>query len=197
MPSRTSATQLLQGPRPAPLKVAKDSHTAAKRRPVQPVIIYVESPKVVHAHPGEFMAVVQRLTGAAPPPAAPSPSATMLFPVPALPPPPQFPFQLYGTAQEARNDDDGSCMMLPPLAAASTLPPITGRSPFASLPGDAAGRGGLSFFGNDRLSSPFLQLDQSMAPAGPSSVQANLPVSCNPLVLPSLGACYGDLFISQ
>jgi hypothetical protein len=30
----------------------------------QPVIIYTVSPKVVHAEPGEFMSVVQRLTGA-------------------------------------------------------------------------------------------------------------------------------------
>nr|CAB3486247.1 unnamed protein product [Digitaria exilis] len=55
----------LQGPRPATLKVSK-----RPRPPVQqPVIIYLESPKVVHAHPGEFKSVVQRLTGRrAPPP---------------------------------------------------------------------------------------------------------------------------------
>lgn len=73
----------LQGPRPATLKVV----TAGKRRPArqQPVIIYVESPKVVHAHPAEFKSVVQRLTGAAPPSMAP-------------PLQQQFPFQLYGAA---------------------------------------------------------------------------------------------------
>uniref|UniRef100_A0A8R7V9D9 VQ domain-containing protein n=1 Tax=Triticum urartu TaxID=4572 RepID=A0A8R7V9D9_TRIUA len=57
----------LQGPRPAPLRVHKDSHRI-KKPPAsqvrQPVIIYTVSPKVVHANPGEFMSVVQRLTGA-------------------------------------------------------------------------------------------------------------------------------------
>ncbi|XP_066326173.1 uncharacterized protein [Miscanthus floridulus] len=67
----------LQGPRPAPLKVRKDSHKIKKPPPPQPggeggpvqqvrqpVIIYTVSPKVVHAEPSEFMSVVQRLTGA-------------------------------------------------------------------------------------------------------------------------------------
>ena len=66
----------LQGPRPAPLKVSTSTTATEmvvkKRRlhhhqpppPRQPVIIYVESPRVVHAHPAEFKSVVQRLTGA-------------------------------------------------------------------------------------------------------------------------------------
>ena len=65
----------LQGPRPAPLKVSTSTtgtETVVKKRrlhhhqapPRQPVIIYVESPRVVHAHPAEFKSVVQRLTGA-------------------------------------------------------------------------------------------------------------------------------------
>ncbi|CAK9187374.1 unnamed protein product [Ilex paraguariensis] len=68
----------LQGPRPAPLKVSKDSHKIrkphlappqqpqpqAQHRP--PVIIYTVSPKVIHAKPSEFMTLVQRLTGPSP-----------------------------------------------------------------------------------------------------------------------------------
>ena len=57
----------LQGPRPAPLRVHKDSHRIRKppsSQVRQPVIIYTVSPKVVHADPAEFMSVVLRLTGA-------------------------------------------------------------------------------------------------------------------------------------
>jgi hypothetical protein len=60
----------LQGPRPAPLSVNKDSHKIRKppqpppqvdRR--QPIIIYAVSPKTIHANADDFMSVVQRLTG--------------------------------------------------------------------------------------------------------------------------------------
>ncbi|RAL45531.1 unnamed protein product [Cuscuta campestris] len=74
----------LQGPRPPPLRVNKDSHkikkppVAPQPRPAaplraaaptttqnpQPVIIYAVSPKVIHTTVGDFMNVVQRLTGA-------------------------------------------------------------------------------------------------------------------------------------
>ncbi|XP_042461997.1 protein MKS1-like [Zingiber officinale] len=70
----------LKGPRPSPLslKVSKDSHTI--RKPLaapppphrDPVIIYSVSPKVIHADPSEFMALVQKLTG---PDSAISPAA--------------------------------------------------------------------------------------------------------------------------
>ncbi|XP_031120611.1 protein MKS1-like [Ipomoea triloba] len=64
----------LQGPRPTPLKVRKDSHKIRKPPaapatqhpkppPPPPVIIYTVSPKIIHANPSEFMALVQRLTG--------------------------------------------------------------------------------------------------------------------------------------
>ncbi|CAN6244600.1 unnamed protein product [Urochloa humidicola] len=83
----------LQGPRPPRLAVSKDSHkvrkppVAPQRHPQQqqqqqvvvqhhqhqhqhqyqqarqPVIIYDASPKVIHTKPGDFMALVQRLTG--------------------------------------------------------------------------------------------------------------------------------------
>jgi len=67
----------LQGPRPTPLKVRKESHKIKKppvappaeppvnhpQPPRQPVIIYAVSPKVIHANPSEFMTLVQRLTG--------------------------------------------------------------------------------------------------------------------------------------
>ncbi|KAI3757518.1 hypothetical protein L6452_05058 [Arctium lappa] len=78
----------LQGPRPAPLKVRKDSHKIRKppiappshHHPQQlhhqhrpPVIIYTVSPKVIHTNPTDFMTLVQRLTG---PTASSSPIAS-------------------------------------------------------------------------------------------------------------------------
>lgn len=72
----------LQGPRPTPLKVRKDSHKIRKPPvagpppaaaaaqphhhpppPRPPVIIYTVSPKIIHVNPNEFMSLVQRLTG--------------------------------------------------------------------------------------------------------------------------------------
>ncbi|KAK2399425.1 protein MKS1 [Trifolium repens] len=59
----------LQGPRPTPLRINKNSHKI-KKPPLgpqaqirQPVIIYTVSPKVIHTTPNEFMSLVQRLTG--------------------------------------------------------------------------------------------------------------------------------------
>ncbi|OMO98315.1 VQ motif-containing protein [Corchorus olitorius] len=84
-PATTPRRQLqLQGPRPAPLKVSKESHkikkpphpppqaaaasvafpgAAADPRRREPVIIYAVSPKVIHADETEFMSIVQRYTG--------------------------------------------------------------------------------------------------------------------------------------
>ncbi|KAI4345112.1 hypothetical protein L6164_012271 [Bauhinia variegata] len=66
----------LQGPRPPPLRVSKESHKISKpprppaaanqpapAAPRQPVIIYSVSPKVIHATVNDFMSIVQRLTG--------------------------------------------------------------------------------------------------------------------------------------
>ncbi|KAI4337931.1 hypothetical protein L6164_016293 [Bauhinia variegata] len=64
----------LQGPRPTPLRVNKDSHKikkpplapqppAQQPPPRQPVIIYTVSPKIIHTTPADFMNLVQRLTG--------------------------------------------------------------------------------------------------------------------------------------
>ncbi|CAL5009381.1 unnamed protein product [Urochloa decumbens] len=82
--SHRSGGRELQGPRPAPLRVRKDSHKIRKQ-PVQqvrePVIIYTVSPKVVHAQPSEFMSVVQRLTGTA----AAAAAASSSLPAPAPP----------------------------------------------------------------------------------------------------------------
>ncbi|WOL04518.1 hypothetical protein Cni_G13239 [Canna indica] len=74
--ARQASKRDLQGPRPTPLKVRKDSYKikkppvappAPQNAPPQhrpPVIIYMVSPNVVHTTPGDFMSVVQRLTGA-------------------------------------------------------------------------------------------------------------------------------------
>lgn len=62
----------LQGPKPKPLAVNKNSKQEMKkkqqlRQPIcsstQPVIVYLLSPKVIHVQPEEFMDLVQRLTG--------------------------------------------------------------------------------------------------------------------------------------
>ncbi|KAK8649179.1 hypothetical protein V6N13_129913 [Hibiscus sabdariffa] len=75
-PGSGSLRKELQGPRPTPLKVRKDSHKIRKpplapqlsqqQPPPQirpPVIIYTVSPKVIHTNPSDFMNLVQRLTG--------------------------------------------------------------------------------------------------------------------------------------
>ncbi|KAE9589424.1 hypothetical protein Lalb_Chr21g0308871 [Lupinus albus] len=63
---------MINGPRPSPLKINKDSHLIRKpsvsdtkqhnQRRV-PIIIYTQSPKVIHTTAKDFMALVQRLTG--------------------------------------------------------------------------------------------------------------------------------------
>ncbi|XVE96226.1 hypothetical protein REPUB_Repub02eG0203500 [Reevesia pubescens] len=60
----------LQGPRPSPLSVSNSSSTIKKssshnpnRSKVNPVVIYLRSPKTIHVRPEEFMSLVQRLTG--------------------------------------------------------------------------------------------------------------------------------------
>lgn len=65
-PSRrsSSSSDHINGPRPPPLKLNKDSH--AIHKPTQrngPVIIYTHSPKIIHTQARDFMALVQRLTG--------------------------------------------------------------------------------------------------------------------------------------
>lgn len=67
---------MINGPRPTPLKVKKESHTIHKQQHRhhqqqqqqqqqirKPIIIYMRTPKVIHTKPHEFMALVQKLTG--------------------------------------------------------------------------------------------------------------------------------------
>ncbi|KAF8404395.1 hypothetical protein HHK36_009278 [Tetracentron sinense] len=68
--NRSPRRSELQGPRPMPLNVRKDSYKIKKPplapQPPQhrpPVIIYTVSPKVIHVNPNNFMELVQRLTG--------------------------------------------------------------------------------------------------------------------------------------
>lgn len=78
IPTGRSPKRELQGPRPTPLRIHKDSHKIKKpplappqlqqqqqyqQQPRQPIIIYTVSPKVIHTTPGDFMNLVQRLTG--------------------------------------------------------------------------------------------------------------------------------------
>lgn len=61
MSSQTRKQLPLQGPRPEPLTVIKKRPFPGRSR--SPVIIYLQSPKVIHVRPEEFMDTVQRLTG--------------------------------------------------------------------------------------------------------------------------------------
>ncbi|CAL9200892.1 unnamed protein product, partial [Musa hybrid cultivar] len=68
MPS--SSGRELQGPKPPPPKVGKDSwrvkKPAASRGEHErrvPVVVYLHTPKVIHTSPQDFMSLVQRLTG--------------------------------------------------------------------------------------------------------------------------------------
>lgn len=76
MNTRRSPRKELHGPRPSPLKICKDSHKIRKPAPAipavpsmpiinrsQPMIIYMQSPKIIHAEVQDFMTLVQRLTG--------------------------------------------------------------------------------------------------------------------------------------
>ncbi|KAF8113659.1 hypothetical protein N665_0046s0010 [Sinapis alba] len=91
MDNRSPKSKEILGPRPTPLKIRKDSHKIIKKQPLVPhqqlqplepaphqlhqqepmqsqpprgpVIIYTVSPKIIHTHPNNFMALVQRLTG--------------------------------------------------------------------------------------------------------------------------------------
>ncbi|KAJ6821085.1 nuclear speckle RNA-binding protein B-like [Iris pallida] len=96
MDTNRPSPRQLQGPRPAPLKVRKDSYKINKKPPTippqnpnnsqheqppprPPIIIYTVSPKIIHTNPSDFMTLVQRLTGpdslSSPPSAALSPAA--------------------------------------------------------------------------------------------------------------------------
>ncbi|XP_061360643.1 VQ motif-containing protein 8, chloroplastic-like [Gastrolobium bilobum] len=71
----------INGPRPSPLMINKDSHLIRKpsssstsivnaltkphKQQRKPIIIYTHSPKIIHTKPRDFMALVQRLTGMA------------------------------------------------------------------------------------------------------------------------------------
>ncbi|XP_061355453.1 nuclear speckle RNA-binding protein B-like [Gastrolobium bilobum] len=77
IPTGRSPRRELQGPRPTPLSINKDSRKIKKpplappppqpsqphAPPRQPIIIYTVSPKIIHTTPGDFMSLVQRLTG--------------------------------------------------------------------------------------------------------------------------------------
>lgn len=64
-----SSKRTLQDPNPrrSPLKVTKDCFKAKKPAQVahlsSPVVVQVQSPKVIHTRPQDFMRVVQLLTG--------------------------------------------------------------------------------------------------------------------------------------
>lgn len=75
--SGAPARKELQGSRPSPLKICRDSRKIRKPAPAvapavptmpmmnrsEPMIIYMQSPKIIHAEVEDFMTLVQRLTG--------------------------------------------------------------------------------------------------------------------------------------
>ncbi|XP_062183690.1 leucine-rich repeat extensin-like protein 5 [Phragmites australis] len=128
----TTPRRPLQGQRPPRLNVRMESHTVKKpsgagagagapaqaqglgRRepgppPRAPVIIYDASPKVIHANPSEFMALVQRLTG--PGSGGPSPAE----------------------AQQEYHTDEAVLGQAPFLPPELLLSPSTAMSPAARL----------------------------------------------------------------
>ncbi|OEL22597.1 hypothetical protein BAE44_0016384 [Dichanthelium oligosanthes] len=124
--SQRGGARELQGPRPAPLKVRKDSHKIRKPPPQQeqqvrqPVIIYTVSPKVVHAEPSEFMSVVQRLTGARHTHTHTAPSSSSSVPA-AAPHQTQttsssLPFPFFGVSHQQHAPSSSSALLPPPPA---------------------------------------------------------------------------------
>lgn len=84
MPSSSSSYSKkgLQGPRSQTLKISPEN-MINKKQPISsivqqrrgnyhksPVVVYLRSPRVVHAKPHEFMSIVQKLTGKSLSPAA-------------------------------------------------------------------------------------------------------------------------------
>ncbi|KAK4341058.1 hypothetical protein RND71_039559 [Anisodus tanguticus] len=71
--SEDGSRKIINGPRPTFLTINKESHAIRKpsnastsQLPKQehgPVIIYTESPKIIHTEARDFMALVQKLTG--------------------------------------------------------------------------------------------------------------------------------------
>ncbi|XP_047051523.1 protein MKS1-like [Lolium rigidum] len=172
-PQRGGGRELqLQGPRPTPLRVHKDSHRI--RKPTaqvrQPVIIYTVSPKVVHAHPAEFMSVVQRLTGAS--------SSSSLPPPPPQQQPPFSPAARLAAIEQASAQPAARTGVhrggLPPLP--SILSPVPGSLPaippgFFSPPSGSAG--GINLFGE--LISPAFPGDHgAFAGAAPPPMSSSL-----------------------
>ncbi|KAK7282630.1 hypothetical protein RIF29_11560 [Crotalaria pallida] len=89
IPTGRSPRRELQGPRPTPLRINKDSHKIKKPPlapsqpqppPRQPIIIYTVSPKVIHTTPNDFMNLVQRLTGSSSSSSSSLNSSTTLIP---------------------------------------------------------------------------------------------------------------------
>ncbi|KAJ4713404.1 putative VQ motif-containing protein [Melia azedarach] len=68
-PTSTATQQQCNNNNNPPLKINKDSHFIKKSSSLSPpshrhpVIIYTHSPKIIHTHPRDFMALVQKLTG--------------------------------------------------------------------------------------------------------------------------------------
>ncbi|KAF5467779.1 hypothetical protein F2P56_011997 [Juglans regia] len=67
---RSPRIRELQGTRPPRLRINTESHKIKKRSPAQPhsqprkpVVIYLDSPKIIHISPENFKTLVQRLTG--------------------------------------------------------------------------------------------------------------------------------------
>jgi MAP kinase substrate 1 len=137
---------------------ASDTLPAQGRRQQQtapgraPVIIYDASPKVIHAEPSEFMALVQRLTGPAGSVGAPPPheahhlQADDTLGQPLLPPELLLsPSAAIERSVRPMPDDDGTLAaalgparpgVLSPLP--SSLPPAAASGSFSPLPFDAS-----------------------------------------------------------
>ncbi|KAK9122976.1 hypothetical protein Sjap_012578 [Stephania japonica] len=70
MDSFVTQKRELQGPRPPPLKLCKESFKINKKHKNnnnpphhEPVVIHIKSPEIIHVRPQDFMNMVQQLTG--------------------------------------------------------------------------------------------------------------------------------------
>ncbi|XP_074295560.1 protein MKS1-like [Silene latifolia] len=191
---------LLQGPRPAPLKVSKDSfkikkppkhpqphHQPPAPVPVpsnQPVIIYSVSPKPYFVEPSDFRSLVQHLTGRG----APSPVNSTGSEPPVSPAARLAAMERTSPKErEWRRSDVGMSMtvvgeaeidmmsqMPGILSPAPSNLPVISSTMFSPAAGTVAGDGH-GFFGMSELMSPFMS-NMAFLPSPQSLFFSNTPI---------------------
>ncbi|PKU83250.1 protein MKS1 [Dendrobium catenatum] len=168
----------LQGPRPAPLRLSKDSHKIRKPPPAprDPVIIYTISPKVIHVDLADFMGLVQRLTG----PENAGPADQPFSPAAKLATIQNATVQARPIHRPADVDDLDQLVMSRPTPNPGILSPVP-----ASLPPVSP-----CFFSPSYLEPSFLNFLHDLSPVG---LLGSRPSPAAPLIS-TAGAAAGNLF---